>query len=53
MLLPQFRGGGSDGVKIYTMQRRRQKNIHNKAIQTEIHLYVNKYIIKYITNVRI
>ena len=30
----------------------RQKNIHNKAIQTKIHLYINKYIVKNITNVQ-
>ena len=44
MLLPQFYGGGV--VKMYTIQRHRQENVHKKAIQTKIHLYIKKYIIK-------
>ena len=34
--------GRSGGIKMYTIKRRRQKNIHNKPIQTKIHLYINK-----------
>ena len=50
MLLPQLCDGGA--VEIYTIQRRRQKNIHNEVIQTKIQLYINKYNIKNITYVQ-
>ena len=32
--------------------RRRGQKIHNKAIQMKIHLYINKYIVKKITNLQ-
>ena len=34
--------GGGSLLKGKRYKRRRQKNIHNKAIQTKIHLYINK-----------
>ena len=42
----------SVGVSLLKSKQHRQKNIHNKAMQIEIHLYINKYIVKNITNVQ-
>ena len=47
---PTICGGSLLEGKRY--KRRGQKNIHNKAIQTKIRLYINKYIVKNITNIQ-
>ena len=40
---------GGSLLKGEQYKRRGLKNIHNKAIQTKIHLYINKYIVKKIS----